>query len=280
MLDSLKKPLSLRFLRMLVLMFVSFLLLPVSGWFMLALAPLAIHVIVGFRLTTRRDVVRALSSPSLLILPLCLAFWIRSHQVMSFALVATDVSEFVGGYIFPGVIEIGLYQHDPAGLKYMALGVTPEIADVMTDDVRRFQKFEGSSQVFDCFCIVPMNCRKVPVVQGGAFGTIYAGLSRTPGPFYLHSGPWSWASAYRTHHVGFHILIPGSVAALFFVMGVRRWRRHERRLRTGECIGCGYNLTGNESGICSECGRGIDATHSPVPHSLPTGKWWGRDGNE
>lgn len=30
----------------------------------------------------------------------------------------------------------------------------------------------------------------------------------------------------------------------------RRWHRH----RNGWCIGCGYNLTGNISGACPECG--------------------------
>ena len=29
---------------------------------------------------------------------------------------------------------------------------------------------------------------------------------------------------------------------------VRRWRR-------GQCVGCGYDLTGNVSGVCPECGQ-------------------------
>ena len=36
-----------------------------------------------------------------------------------------------------------------------------------------------------------------------------------------------------------------------FVRGpLRRWRRR----RKGFCLKCGYNLTGNVSGVCSECG--------------------------
>lgn len=36
-----------------------------------------------------------------------------------------------------------------------------------------------------------------------------------------------------------------------FVRGpLRRWRRR----RKGLCLTCGYDLTGNESGVCSECG--------------------------
>ncbi len=33
---------------------------------------------------------------------------------------------------------------------------------------------------------------------------------------------------------------------------VRTWRRS----RTGRCAACGYNLTGNLSGVCPECGGG------------------------
>jgi hypothetical protein len=37
----------------------------------------------------------------------------------------------------------------------------------------------------------------------------------------------------------------------------RRVRRHRRRLR-GLCAQCGYNLTGNVSGTCPECGQGVE----------------------
>lgn len=35
-----------------------------------------------------------------------------------------------------------------------------------------------------------------------------------------------------------------------------------RRQRDGHCRTCGYDLTGNESGICPECGRGIGIGNS------------------
>lgn len=42
---------------------------------------------------------------------------------------------------------------------------------------------------------------------------------------------------------------------LAFVRGpVRRWRRRRR----GLCVRCGYNLTGNVSGVCPECGTEIE----------------------
>jgi hypothetical protein len=44
-----------------------------------------------------------------------------------------------------------------------------------------------------------------------------------------------------------------------FVRGpVRRWRRRRR----GLCVKCGYNLTGNVSGICPECGAGASPTET------------------
>jgi len=33
------------------------------------------------------------------------------------------------------------------------------------------------------------------------------------------------------------------------------WHRDRRRIRPGCCLRCGYDLTGNMSGICSECGE-------------------------
>ncbi len=39
---------------------------------------------------------------------------------------------------------------------------------------------------------------------------------------------------------------------LVFIRGpLRRWRRHRR----GLCLRCGYNLEGNLSGVCPECGE-------------------------
>ncbi|UCE61593.1 MAG: hypothetical protein JSU63_07550 [Phycisphaerales bacterium] len=35
---------------------------------------------------------------------------------------------------------------------------------------------------------------------------------------------------------------------------LRRWRRRRR----GMCLSCGYDLTGNESGVCPECGTEIE----------------------
>ena len=42
-----------------------------------------------------------------------------------------------------------------------------------------------------------------------------------------------------------------------FVILMHGSHRHRRRARAGRCVTCGYNLTGNVSGICPECGEAI-----------------------
>ncbi len=45
--------------------------------------------------------------------------------------------------------------------------------------------------------------------------------------------------------------IPAAIGPLWLVVSARRYRR--RALR-GQCVACAYDLTGNVSGRCSECG--------------------------
>jgi len=52
------------------------------------------------------------------------------------------------------------------------------------------------------------------------------------------------------------IAIPAGLAAFLLH---RRERRLRRRLSHGCCTACGYDLTGNTSGVCPECGRNTAA---------------------
>jgi len=49
----------------------------------------------------------------------------------------------------------------------------------------------------------------------------------------------------------------------FVVPTVWLWRRGRRHMQPGHCR-CGYDLTGNESGRCPECGLRIGAAAGPV----------------
>jgi len=76
-----------------------------------------------------------------------------------------------------------------------------------------------------------------------------------------------WIGPYAVHLMwdGYHndmIPIPYLLlAAMFIVLPARwifllrgRWREQGRR-KAGLCVRCSYDLTGNTSGICPECGE-------------------------
>ena len=52
------------------------------------------------------------------------------------------------------------------------------------------------------------------------------------------------------------LLLPVFSAIRVWVQG-RQFARKYKRLAAGQCIRCGYDLTGNVSGTCPECGIAI-----------------------
>ena len=72
----------------------------------------------------------------------------------------------------------------------------------------------------------------------------------------------------------FAVAIAIGIATLYTIVGVRwclqtcNWLPRQQRWRRaswGECQGCGYNLTGNISGRCPECGMKIVASEADAP---------------
>ena len=52
------------------------------------------------------------------------------------------------------------------------------------------------------------------------------------------------------------VIIPHWVLVLLLIPATAwLWHRDRRRIPPGCCPWCGYNLTGNTSGVCSECGE-------------------------
>lgn len=70
---------------------------------------------------------------------------------------------------------------------------------------------------------------------------------------------------YRRNSIGQVVTIPlWTVAALLVPMYLWRTNRLRRRFaRVGHCPKCGYDLTGNESGVCPECGRATAESVDP-----------------
>jgi hypothetical protein len=56
----------------------------------------------------------------------------------------------------------------------------------------------------------------------------------------------------------------GTVLLLYpaWALTARTFRRLYRR-KTGRCLGCGYDLTGNVSGVCPECGTPVPDARTP-----------------
>lgn len=52
----------------------------------------------------------------------------------------------------------------------------------------------------------------------------------------------------------------GLPAGVLPLIWLRRKRQQRMRIRCGLCLACGYNLIGNVSGICPECGTAIPAS--------------------
>ncbi len=71
--------------------------------------------------------------------------------------------------------------------------------------------------------------------------------------------PGVWVPKYATQWLGTIAVIPfwvpllGTLALTFFAA-----RRHPNGGQATNCTQCGYNLTGNTSGHCPECGTGIE----------------------
>ena len=56
------------------------------------------------------------------------------------------------------------------------------------------------------------------------------------------------------HRVSVPYLAVVPLTALLPILCVIRARRTARQSRDPQCVACGYNLTGNISGVCPECG--------------------------
>jgi hypothetical protein len=62
------------------------------------------------------------------------------------------------------------------------------------------------------------------------------------------------------NHVRFLTIPAWPLAALFAALpALHLYRRTRRRHLPGQCPSCGYNLTGNVSGVCPECGTATSA---------------------
>lgn len=98
--------------------------------------------------------------------------------------------------------------------------------------------------------------------------TEYIGM-RSP-PLHLMSDAQKSLLAFRNSHQKieqvlatpswFPVLLFGAFPTISLLRYVHRLRK--RRRNPNGCVGCGYDLTGNTSGVCPECGSAIEKTKS------------------
>ena len=79
---------------------------------------------------------------------------------------------------------------------------------------------------------------------------VYAAASAAP---ILAIGIWVFGPAWYVLLLS--LLGAGVVFLVFFGLTMAFAVGTGERELTGRCLDCGYDLTGNESGVCSECGR-------------------------
>jgi hypothetical protein len=90
------------------------------------------------------------------------------------------------------------------------------------------------------------------IVRGGRYGVNIGG-----------SGQRSYYFSYAGQIYSRGVALPYWIILLLTAILPALWLRDHlagrRRSQTGLCQSCGYNLTGNTSGVCPECGQAIKA---------------------
>jgi len=75
--------------------------------------------------------------------------------------------------------------------------------------------------------------------------------------------PWATGSGGRQH-----VLLPFWIPSAFFATTLwfcyKTFHARRQRNKRGLCVHCGYNLTGNVSGMCPECGRKTGPNNAEV----------------
>ncbi len=76
---------------------------------------------------------------------------------------------------------------------------------------------------------------------------------------------WRQSTGYRRFYLRIEFFTLACVAAAYPTIAVIHGvLRHRQRRSKGLCLHCGYDLTGNESGKCSECGESISEVETKL----------------
>jgi hypothetical protein len=82
-------------------------------------------------------------------------------------------------------------------------------------------------------------------------------LSLRPAGFKWVGGTFGLSSCTDISAPYWFAVITSGVLPASWAIGKLRKNERNRRARTGLCVACGYNLDGNISGVCPECGTAV-----------------------
>lgn len=111
--------------------------------------------------------------------------------------------------------------------------------------------------------VAEYGCRQFGFVVGCAEGCFAAGsqASRSSECIVVYNGSRAklrWLPGIYQGSGDYIFLVPLWMTAVLGFLFYLYYRRRTSRLRVGRCLKCDYDLTGNISGICPECGNTIN----------------------
>jgi hypothetical protein len=121
-------------------------------------------------------------------------------------------------------------------------------------------------------------CKMCEMRWRGRFLLRYVGIYLFFGGLSVVSAPVQLVRAWKAFHNGTlrghpwsYYLAGAALNVAVAVLAIRYDRlrlRREGRTERGECLACGYSLTGNVTGVCPECGTHL--SHAPQTYR----GWW------
>ena len=172
---------------------------------------------------------------------LCLAtgvLWIRSYVVNDrYQQVVVPAAGQSG---CPAIYTAATFKGEIVGMSWVVDPPRPEEPTFMQDDYKEVRRdFEKRGRDPKWTTSTP-NALKADLRWGG-FGYSYASVESS---------------------IGWSVFVPLWAPTLLLLLLPMLWLISRGwSVQTGEqCTGCGYNLTGNTSGVCPECGVAIKAS--------------------
>lgn len=192
----------------------------------------------------------ACNAVTLLSLLLCLAtagWWARSYLASDRVIFYGYENDGPWLYWIQTQINVG---RGAIGFERSSQGIEPPIREQF------LQRFGGrtTTHLAEAPAYPDFHAKPTDLILGVRFG---------------HFSFWDEGQGHRPRAKEFYVILPLAyplIASLgVALLGLRAWRKRRLRRRAGLCPTCQYDLTGNVSGACPECGTTVatpEASHA------------------